>query len=417
MTAEPFSAPEAERRLGDAGVAFVRLQGGPSVRRLLVRPGDAGAAERALAATQWRYRAGRRRLASAALFTWDGGASIWLHGGLPAAPLPRRALAGLERRVWAGARPAQDGVPEPDPVDALLVAAVQLARPGFPRPAWQAELARRAADVDPDAAMAAAREVGVAASLARALGVPRPRATARERVWAAGRLLQGTTSSRRATALLDGEQTPGHAVFRTRFAGIEVDSGSGVFLPVAVSEELVAAALERIAGRRAPVAIDVGTGCGAVALAVASARPDAEVHGVDVSAPALRWARRNARRLGARNVAFHRGSLVEPVPDGLRGRVDVLLTNVPYVPPAQRRASWGDMPGAIAGEDADGLGLPRRLAAAARDLLAPGGWLVAQIALEQSDAFRAALASAGYADAAVVAERAGDVVVSARPRP
>ena len=419
MTPPAHPARDAEARLQEAGVAFVRLLGGSGesgVRHLLVRRGDARTAERALERTAWRYHAGRSRLACAALFTWDGGASVWLHSGVPAAPLPRRALGGLERRVWAGARPGADGVPEPDPVDALLVAAVQLARPGFPRPAWRAQVLRLAADVDREHATAVARELGLAASLARALGGARPRETPRERVWAAGRLLQRSASSRRVAALLDGEQTPGHAVFRTRFAGIEVDSGRGVFLPVAFSEELVAAALERTAGARGPVVIDVGTGCGAVALAVGTASPAAEVHGVDVSGRALRWARRNARRLGVRNARFHRGSLVDPLAAELRGRVDVLLTNVPYVPPAQRRAGWDDMPGTIRGEDEDGLGLPRRLAADARDLLSSGGWLVAQLAADQSAAFSATLDGSGYAGAAVIAERAGDVVVAARRR-
>jgi len=96
--------------------------------------------------------------------------------------------------------------------------------------------------------------------------------------------------------------------------------------------------------------------------------------------------------------------------------VDVLLTNVPYVPPAQRRAGWDDMPGTIRGEDEDGLGLPRRLAADARDLLSSGGWLVAQLAADQSAAFSATLDGSGYAGAAVIAERAGDVVVAARRR-
>jgi len=243
------------------------------------------------------------------------------------------------------------------------------------------------------------------------------RGTLKDRVWAAGRLLQRTARSRRVTALLDGEATSGHAIFRTRFAGIEVDSGRGVFLPVAFSEALLEAGRERIAGKRDPLVIDVGTGCGAVALALAAARPDSAVHAVEVSSRALRWARRNARRLDAHNVDFHHGSLLDPIPGALRDRVDLILTNVPYAPPAYRRASWDDMPGTIGGEDPDGLGLQRRLAGAARPLLAPGAWLVAQIAAEQSDAYRAELARGGYVDVEVVATSAGDCVVAARARP
>jgi release factor glutamine methyltransferase len=425
-----FTARDAEAALVDAGIPVVRLLGEATGRAssvLLVRRRDADGAQHVLERTGWRYRAGHRgryRFARQALFTWDGGASVWLAWGIPAAPLPARALAGLEDRVWRHARPSEDGPREPHPVDALLVAAVQVARPGFPRPMWQQGLSRLAGqELDPAEEMAAAREAGVAASVAVARRVAglqpaaeERRGTLREGVWAAGRLLQRTAGSRRVTALLDGEPTPGHAVFRTRFAGTEVDSGGGVFLPVPFSEKLLEAGKERIAAKRNPVAIDVGTGCGAVALALASTRPDAEVHGVEISAGALRWARRNARRLGVRNVRFHRGSLVERLPRGLHGRVDVLITNVPYAPPAYRRESWDDMPGTIEGEDEDGLGLPRKLAVAARELLSPAGWLVAQIAVDQSDAFCSALGASGYADDRVVAARAGDVVVVARPR-
>jgi release factor glutamine methyltransferase len=425
-----FSARDAETALIDAGLPVVRLLRESSAvdnSVLLVRRGDADAAERVLEVTGWRYRAGHRgrhRLARQALFTWDGGASVWLYWGIPAAPLPARTLACLEDRVWRRARPFEDGLLEPHPVDAVVVTAVQIVRPGFARPTWRQQLIRLAAQqLGAAEEMAAAHEAGVTASVAGARRVAglqpagaRPRRTLRETVWAAGRLLQRTAGSRKVTALLDGEPTPGHAVFRTRFAGIEVDSGGGVFLPVPGSETLLEAGIERIAGKRDPVAIDVGTGCGAVALALASIRPDAEVHGGDISARALRWARRNARRLGLRNVRFHRGSLVERLPRGLHGCIDLLISNVPYAPPAYRRASWDDMPGTIEGEDEDGLGLPRKLAVAARELLSPDAWLVAQIAVDQADAFRSVLVASGYAHDAIVATRAGDVIVVARRR-
>jgi hypothetical protein len=183
-----------------------------------------------LEGTLWRYRAGHRgrhRFARHALFAWDGGGSVWLYWEIPAAPLPARTLARLEERVWRRARPSQDGPREPHPVDALLVAGVQVARPGFPRAMWQRRLTRLVEHgLDPAKERGAAREVGVAGSVASARRVAglqpaaeTPRLTLREGVWAASRLLQRTAGSRRVTALLDGVPTPGHAVFRTRFAG------------------------------------------------------------------------------------------------------------------------------------------------------------------------------------------------------
>jgi release factor glutamine methyltransferase len=423
-----FSAYDAEAALLQAGVPFVRLLGEgvePGVRVLLVRRGTAPAVEQALETTPWRYRARRgerHRLVRQTLFTWDGGASVAVLAGLPAAPLPARALALLEDRVWRGARPAGDGVPEPADPDALVVAAVQVVRPGFRRPLWRRQFLRLAGAEDAaSAGRAAATKTGLGATLElarRLVGLTPerelPRRTLRELVWAGGRRLQRVAPTRKVAALLDGAPVPGHAVFRTRFAGVEVDSGEGVFLPVPFSETLLDAGLERIAGSRSPTVLDIGTGCGAVALALASARGDADVVGIDVSSRALRWARRNARRLDLRNVRFRRGSLLEPVSRRLERGVDAVLTNVPYVPPAYRRASWDDIPGTVQGEGEDGLGLQRRLAAEAHGVLRAGGWLVAQVALEQTDRLRADLEACGYVDPAVVSAHAGDAVVAAR---
>lgn len=425
-----FTAGDAEAAFLQADIPLVRLLGAqiePDFRVLLVRRRTARAAQRTLDATGWRYQAGHRgrhRYAAHGAFTWDGGASAELISGIPAAPLPSRALRALEDRVWRGAKPAQDGILEPTDVDALLVAAVQVVRPGFPRPLWRKQFARLAEqEHDPEEVSAAAREVGLEASLelARRLVGTKfeagdARKTLREHLWTAGRRLERARQTRRVAALLDGAPIPGYAVFRTRFAGIEVDSGRGVFVPVPFSETLLDAGQKRIAERERPTVVDVGTGCGAVALALAAGRHDVEVYGIDVSRRALRWARRNARRLGVQNVRFYRGSLLEPLSNELRGHIDLVLTNVPYAPRAYRRASWSDTPGAVEGEDEDGLGLPRRLASAAHEMLAPGGWLVAQLALEQSDAFCFELDRTGYVEPERVASRAGDAVVAARVR-
>jgi HemK-like putative methylase len=420
-----FSADDAEAVLVRDGIAVVRLFGTADTgnRLLLVRREAAARAERSLAATPWRYHAGglgRHRFRRHSVFAWDGGASVALVSGLPASPLPSRALAALEDRIWRNAHETETGVREPHPVDAALVAAVQIVRPGFPRPAWRKEFVRLTELNDPDVEANAAREVGVARSLSlagRAAGLDplaqEQRATLHEQIWRAGRLLQRRTRSRRLTAFLDGAPIPGHAVFRTRFGGVEVDSGRRVFLPVAFSEELLVAALERLVASRNPVVVEIGTGCGAVALALASARPDAEVHAVEISGRALRWAQRNARRLGLNTAHFYRGSLLEPLPPTLNGRVNVVVTNVPYAPGAYRRESWDDMPGTVEGEGDDGLGLPRSVAVDSRRILSNGGWLIAQIATEQVEAFRSELTPLGY-DHDRTAVRAGDAVVVAQ---
>ena len=420
-----FSADDAEAVLVRDGVPVVRLFGTSEAgnRLLLVRPEAVTRAEHALAGTPWRYRAsGHRwpRFIHHSVFAWDGGATVSLVSGVPAGPVPSRALAALEDRIWRNARDTASEVREPDSVEKALVAAVQIVRPGFPRPVWRREFARLSHLNDPEVEEEAAREVGVARSLSmarRALGLEavadEPRAELYEHVWRAGRFLQRRTRSRRLRALLDGAPIPGHVVFRTRFGGVEVDSGHGVFLPVAFSEELIDAALERLVASSKPVILEIGTGCGAIAVALASARPDAEVHATDISARALRWAWRNARRLGLGNVHFYRGTLLEPVPSTLHRRVNVVLTNVPYAPPSYRRPNWDDMPETVEGEGDDGLGLPRSLAVGVRRVLSNSGWLIAQIATEQVDAFRSELHTLGYQHH-TVAVRAGDAVVAAQ---
>src|SRR5436190_627493 len=83
---------------------------------------------------------------------------------------------------------------------------------------------------------------------------------------------------------------------------------------------------ELLRGLEAPVVVDVGTGSGCIALSIAAERPDAAVHGVDVSAAALAVARENARRLGQAGVELHEGDLLEPVAH-LGGRVDIVVSN------------------------------------------------------------------------------------------
>ena len=111
-----------------------------------------------------------------------------------------------------------------------------------------------------------------------------------------------------------------------------------VLVPRPETEVLVEAALELIRGLEAPVVVDVGTGSGCIALSIAAERPDAAVHAVDISAAALAVARENAHRLGQIRVELHEGDLLEPLPAELRGRVDLIVSNPPYLTEAEYRA-------------------------------------------------------------------------------
>jgi release factor glutamine methyltransferase len=146
--------------------------------------------------------------------------------------------------------------------------------------------------------------------------------------------------------------------------------------PRSTSERLVATALGLLGGRAAVVA-DVGTGSGALALAIARAAPQARVWATDTNPAAVALARQNVRRQGlGERVTVHEGDLLEPVP----GWVDLVVANLPYLP-ARERGLHADLAGEP--EEAlfaarDGLGPYRRLLGACETRLTPGGALVVQ---------------------------------------
>jgi release factor glutamine methyltransferase len=194
-----------------------------------------------------------------------------------------------------------------------------------------------------------------------------------------------------------------HIIGWTTFRGLRIAVGRGAFVPRQSSELMAENAVRRLRRRRTPVAVDLATGIGPVALAVAHAIPAAQVHGTDISRNAVRQARANAASLGLGNAAFHCGDLFGSLPAGLRGRVDVITIHSPYVPPAE----LDDLPLEIRGfepEDAltdrsaDGLGLLQRTAEEAPDWLRRGGWLLVEVSPDRARVVRSLLVRSGYRD-------------------
>jgi release factor glutamine methyltransferase len=194
-----------------------------------------------------------------------------------------------------------------------------------------------------------------------------------------------------------------HILGWTTFRGLRIAVRPGSFVPRQSSELLAESAVRRMRGRRSPIAIDLATGVGPVALAAAHAIRGAHVHGTYISPGAVRLARANAASLGLRNAAFHRGDLFGALPAGLRNRVAVITVHPPYVPPAE----LGDLPVEIRGfepEDAltdlsaDGLGLLERTAEEAPDWLRPGGWLLVEVSADRAREVRSRLIRSGYRD-------------------
>ena len=169
------------------------------------------------------------------------------------------------------------------------------------------------------------------------------------------------------------------------------------------------------------VLVDLGTGSGAIALSVAAERwPDVEVWGTDASADALAVARANLAGLGRRAgvIRLVQGDWFAALPAELRGRIDVVVSNPPYVastePLPPEVAGWEPTSALVAGST--GLEAIEVIVAEASDWLAPGGTLVVEIGETQGDAVRAIARAAGLTDPRIEADLAGrDRALVARP--
>lgn len=175
---------------------------------------------------------------------------------------------------------------------------------------------------------------------------------------------------------------------------------SDVLIPRPETEHLVEAALERLKGVERPVIVDVGTGSGCIALAIAAERPDAIVHAVDLSPAALSVARDNAARVGvADRVVFHEGDLLGP----LQGqRVDLVVSNPPYVGADEVETLAPEVRDhdprmALVPPGGDPFSIYRRLATEGRDVLRPGGALMVEIGQGMEDEVRRIFTSAALA--------------------
>ena len=172
------------------------------------------------------------------------------------------------------------------------------------------------------------------------------------------------------------------------FCGLRIAVDPGVFVPRQRTAFLVGEAVA-LAGPqwlgRPMVVVDLCCGSGAIGVAVLSAVGRAELHAADLDPVAVRCARGNVEPAGGR---VYLGDLFRPLPAGLRGRVDLLLVNAPYVPTAAIELmppEARDYEARVALDGGgDGLDVHRRVAAAASDWLAPGGHLLIETSEQQA---------------------------------
>jgi methylase of polypeptide subunit release factors len=378
--------------------------------QLLIPKAQMGAARSVLEPLGWRYswvRRGLLRLLPMFYYWWDGGAEVELYWGLPAAPLPSGALLRLTGALWHSAEETHAGFLRPDAAALLVHLAVQASRPGRSHEDdWAAFLRLQQTVADSHGADEVARRAGVSRALRNAVAAAKAGRDRPERgptydglvgaAWRVANAVQARARPRRLKRVLAGNPWFGDAAIRCRVGEIEVIAGPGVFVPSPDAGLFAQLAGERLMGSSKPTVVEVGTGCGAIALAVAHARPDAEVHATELDRPAVGWAKRNARRLGLDRVTFYAGSLLDALPMDLHGRVDLVIANLPYFP-AQDYMPIGSVPrGTIQGSGDDGLGLIRQLARDAIPFLAPGGGLLLQMFAWQWETFTAELVELGY---------------------
>ena len=159
-----------------------------------------------------------------------------------------------------------------------------------------------------------------------------------------------------------------------------------VSCPRPETERLVEVALDLRKSVPKPSVIDVGTGTGAVALAIKRHCPEARVLATDISNEAIQAARGNADRLGL-DVEVLAGDLVDPLPKELSGAVDLMVSNPPYV----TEEEYASLPEEVKAEPyaalVGGIEVHRRLVQAAPGWLRPGGWLLVEIGADQAGGF------------------------------
>ncbi|MFH2140739.1 MAG: peptide chain release factor N(5)-glutamine methyltransferase [Pseudomonadota bacterium] len=179
------------------------------------------------------------------------------------------------------------------------------------------------------------------------------------------------------------------------FFGLNFKVTPATLIPRPDTELLVELALARISSAVCRV-LDLGTGSGAIALAIAHARPDAEVTAVDASEPALPVALENARRLQIRNTSFVSSDWFS----ALAGqRFDLIVSNPPYIAENDRHLAQGDLrfePATALASGSDGLHDIRRIISEAGAHLVSGGWLMLEHGYDQAEQVRALLQKAGF---------------------
>lgn len=191
------------------------------------------------------------------------------------------------------------------------------------------------------------------------------------------------------------------------FFGLNLNVSPDTLIPRPDTELLVELALQRLPPAAVARVLDLGTGSGAIALAIAHERPRAIVLACDASAGALLVARANAHRLRLANVYFVQSSWFSQI--GVQ-RFELIVSNPPYIAAADPHLRQGDVrfePASALTSGPDGLDDIRHIVSHAQDWLQPGGWLLLEHGYDQAERVRALLQRAGYCEVFSASDLAG----------
>jgi release factor glutamine methyltransferase len=240
--------------------------------------------------------------------------------------------------------------------------------------------------------------------LAHTLGTPRHQLYAwpERNIGAESRDAVGALVARRR----DGEPIA-YITASREFWSIDLEVNRDVLIPRPETERLVEVALDLIPEDAKPEIADLGTGCGAIAAAIAAERPACRILAIDLSPRALAVARRNFRRLGMVNARICAARWLQPF---RRLRLDLIVCNPPYVADDDSHLGKGDLrfePRLALAGGADGLDAIRDVAAGARGHLKAGAALVFEHGFDQGAPVRDLMAGLGYRDLATFQDLAG----------
>lgn len=201
------------------------------------------------------------------------------------------------------------------------------------------------------------------------------------------------------------------------FWTFELDVNETTLIPRPETELLVETALEKIPADSGMQILDLGTGSGAIALAIAHERPDCTITAVDQSADALQIAKKNALSLALGNICFIQGNWLQAVPGQ---QYDLIVSNPPYIPEHDDHLSQGDAqhePRTALASGHDGLDDIRHIISQAHYQLKPSSWLILEHGYDQQAAVRQLFEQEGYHEITQVKDLAGHARVSMAVKP